>query len=389
MASSKSARILIVTECLLGQWFDGVALIVRHFVRHLPEGVACEVWSLGDPGDAVELNPRCTFKTVTVPKERQRAWLLRVLGWPASQQLVEQENNGLTRACREADAILVFSSAQSPVTSLILRHWAAKTTLHLTDCSSVYALRFGNRKHYLRHRICEWKAARANPRAIVFVSVLDAETFSRTARAAKNSVFALPLGVDIDQFQPGPASADDPERPFTILFTGVLSYFPNMRAAGYIAREMLPLLPQSTRVIIAGMEPQQELYDIAASDPRLVITGALPDIEKIYHQADVFVAPMQEGTGMQNKILQALASGLPVVASPLCAAAFTVVPEAVLVRPTIPDMVDTIAKLQADPDDRAQLARAARQFAIDELSWPHRCRVLLERAGIHPDSDTH
>jgi len=387
VASTQSARILIVAECLLRQWFEGTALIVRHFIRHLPEGVACEVWSLGDPGDAAELNPRCTFKTVTVPKERQRAWLLRALGWQISHRKVKQENNGLPQACRDADAILIFSSAESPVTSLILKHWAAKTTLHLTDCASLHAVRFGNRRHYLRHRICEWKAARANPRVIVFVSVLDAETFTRTAKPAGKPALALPLGVDIDQFQPGPASADDPDRPFTILFTGVLSYFPNMRAAGYIARELLPLLPQSTRVIIAGMEPRPELYEIAARDPRLVITGALPDIEKIYHQADVFVAPMKEGAGMQNKILQALASGLPVITTPICAAAFAVVPEAIIVRPTIPDMVDAIAKFQADPDHRAQLARAARQFAVDELSWPHRCLVMLELAGIEINAD--
>jgi glycosyltransferase involved in cell wall biosynthesis len=381
MPVGQQPKIVVVTESLLGQWFDGVSLIVRHFIRHLPSDMACEVWSLGAEADAPVLNSKCSFQTLVVPREPRLSWLLRVIGIPAGIKNAENSNKSLKAVCASADAIMIFSSVQSPVTSWIVRSWPEKTLLHLTDCASLHAKRFGNHKYYIRHRLMEWATGRATLSSIVFVSPFDAEVFRKTSRT-NSPVVALPLGVDTEQFRPLAHPDHDNIRPFTVLFTGVLSYYPNGRAAHFIARDILPLLPSEMRVIIAGMEPAEELYAVAENNPRLVITGAMPDIERIYGEAHVFLAPMFEGAGMQNKILQALASGLPVITTPICALAFSTLPDAIRICADANAMVAAIKELQSDEIQRQTMAANARKFAVDELSWENRATALLEHAGI-------
>lgn len=233
----------------------------------------------------------------------------------------------------------------------------------------------------------EWRTGRFALPAIVFVSPFDAEVFQKTSHT-ESKVHALPLGVDTEQFRPRNPSTDGPHRPFTILFTGVLSYSPNAQAALFIARDLLPLLPPEMRVIIAGMEPADELYAFSQNDPRLVITGALPSIEEIYDEADVFIAPMFEGAGMQNKILQALASGLPVITTPICAVAFSTPPDALRICPDAISMVEVILGFREDEAQRLETAGQAREFAVDELSWKRRTTSLLKLSGVRLGADS-
>ncbi len=108
-----------------------------------------------------------------------------------------------------------------------------------------------------------------------------------------------------------------------IVFTGSMDYLPNADAAKYFCREVLPRmraqLPEA-RFVIAGRNPARSLRKLAAN-PAVCVTGSVPDIRPYLRGASAAVAPLHTARGVQNKVLEAMAMGLPVMASSKPAAA--------------------------------------------------------------------
>ena len=123
----------------------------------------------------------------------------------------------------------------------------------------------------------------------------------------------IPNGIDLDYFRPierGRFSAG-------MIFTGAMDYLPNIDAARYFCADILPLVRRQipdARFYIVGLNPPPEVQRLAAT-PGVVVTGAVPDVRPYYARASVCVAPLRLGRGVQNKVLQAMAMGLPVVTS--------------------------------------------------------------------------
>lgn len=378
---SEKKRIVILTSSDLEKWFDGVSLIIRNFIKNLPDDVECDIWSFGDTSNFKSLYPKHSFREIILPNQPRLNWILRFLGINNFTEKYKSLNKDLEFSCATTEAIYLFDSAHSPLTSWILNYWPSKTILHLTDCSTLHSGRFRKIKPFIRSFLMEWRVARYSVNRIIFVSSYDAAFFRRFTYP-KSPVISLPLGVDTDQFAPICRSEKIKQSPFTLLFTGVLSYAPNAEAALFLARDLLPLLPQDMNLIIAGIEPKEELYALAAKDKRLKITGAIEKIEKIYHEADLFIAPMFSGAGMQNKILQALASGLAVITTPICALAFNELCKSIIVCPDIKSMISCIIKFKDDANYRSILSNEARNYAVNEFSWINRTYALLDIAGI-------
>ena len=103
----------------------------------------------------------------------------------------------------------------------------------------------------------------------------------------------------------------------TVIFTGDMSYFPNQEAVIFFAREVLPLIRRSVegaRFLIVGRNPGKKVTGIAEIDG-VEVTGFVPDVRTYLAKAHVAVAPFSIAAGIQNKILEAMAYGLPVVAT--------------------------------------------------------------------------
>ncbi len=123
----------------------------------------------------------------------------------------------------------------------------------------------------------------------------------------------LPNGVDLDTFSAG---GHDYSHNHTLLFTGNMDYAPNIDAVIYFTREILPLVQSkypNVRFVIAGQRPVKKVQELA--DDNIKVTGFIKDLASVYNEASVVVAPLRFGAGTQNKVLEAMAMGVPVVCS--------------------------------------------------------------------------
>lgn len=148
----------------------------------------------------------------------------------------------------------------------------------------------------------------------VFISVRDREATAGSA-AARSSI--LPNGVDLD-FWRRTASKRNSDM---IIFTGAMHYRPNADAALHLIESIFPRVQQAipkAKLFIVGRDPSLALR---AAGRRLgvEVTGFVDDVRPFLEAATVFAAPLRIGSGMQNKVLEAMAMEVPVVASPLAA----------------------------------------------------------------------
>jgi sugar transferase (PEP-CTERM/EpsH1 system associated) len=154
--------------------------------------------------------------------------------------------------------------------------------------------------------------------ATLFVSDAEADLFRQLAPESAGCVHSVPNGVDCDYFNPAGSYANPyPSSDFPIVFTGAMDYWPNVDAVTWFAQEVMPLLGDETRLrfYIVGSNPSPVVKALAA-DPRIIVTGRVEDVRPYLAHARAAVAPLRVARGIQNKVLEAMAMGRPVVASP-------------------------------------------------------------------------
>ncbi len=235
----------------------------------------------------------------------------------------------------------------------------------------------------------ECKLRRYEPRlAALFHQTLitsahDADAFRALAHAAGLTLplSVVPNGVDLDYFQ---SPADAVRAPRNILFSGKMSYAANHDAALYFVREIWPLVRKSypdATLTLAGSGPRADLLALGALPASGIhVTGHVPDLRPFLAQASVAVCPLRIGVGIQNKALEAMAMGLPVVATPLAARALPPDAPGRLLRTaqTPAEFAHAIADLLARPDDARQMGLAARRYVETHHNW----HILTEQLTI-------
>ncbi len=182
----------------------------------------------------------------------------------------------------------------------------------------------------------------------------------------RDEILIIPNGVDHDFFKP-----QEREKKYDLVFTGNMSYPPNVNAVEYLANEILPIVWKSrpeTTLYIAGATPDPKVKK-AASD-KIIVSGWLDDIRDAYAQSRVFIAPMRIGTGLQNKLLEAMSMRLPAITSPLANASLGAKPdEEILIGSNAQEMAQHIITLLTDTQKAEQIAQAGFDFTNRVYDW--------------------
>jgi len=178
----------------------------------------------------------------------------------------------------------------------------------------------------------------------------------------------FPNGVDRDFFAP----TDEPFDPDAISFVGRMDYFPNQQAMQNFCDQVFPLIRQArpaARLSIIGAEPSPAMLRLAEREG-VTVTGTVPDVRDFVRQSAVSVAPLTIARGTQNKILECMAMGVPVVTSSAAAGGVDAVPgEHLLVADSPDDTAGAILKIMGDPAERERLAAAGRTRITSHHSW--------------------
>lgn len=178
----------------------------------------------------------------------------------------------------------------------------------------------------------------------------------------------FPNGVDTDYFRP----ATTPYDPNLICFAGRMDYFPNQQAVLRFCEDVLPRVRaqrSDARLVVVGAEPPASIRRLAEL-PGITVTGTVKDVRPFVQNAAVSVAPLIVARGTQNKILESMAMGVPVVSTPLAARGVDAVAgrDLLVAEPGQP-MADAVLGLLASPAHRQALADQGRNRILGSHSW--------------------
>ncbi len=156
-----------------------------------------------------------------------------------------------------------------------------------------------------------------------------------------------------------------------------MNYPPNVEAVVFIVNEILPAFPNA-KLLVAGATPHPKLVKLAKDNTNVVISGWIDDIRTAYASAEIFFAPMKTGTGMQNKLLEAMALGVPCVTTSLANNAIGAVHnESIIVCDTHQQMILQLKELIQHPELREKIGSAGKQFVSERYSWKKATQHLI------------
>ncbi|MFN7115947.1 MAG: glycosyltransferase [Saprospiraceae bacterium] len=215
----------------------------------------------------------------------------------------------------------------------------------------------------------QWAADRFN-----HCTIISEQDKSLLNIVNKDQVSVVPNGVDIEFFCPNWSF----NKKYDIVFVGNMGYHPNVEAAKYLVKNVLPLLQQqlpNVTVLIAGARPTPEVKNLAGANVH--ISGWLDDIREAYWSAKLFMAPIFLGSGQQNKILEAMACALPCITTPqVNNAIHASVNETILLAEKAEDFANFAVQLLAEEARREQMGAHARKFVAARFSWQSATAIL-------------
>jgi polysaccharide biosynthesis protein PslH len=209
------------------------------------------------------------------------------------------------------------------------------------------------------------RATRRRFNAIVVFAERDLPAVEPTAGAA--ALVRIPLAVEVPSRALDPEGADPP----TIVFIGGFAHPPNVDAALWLGTTLFPRVLERVPdacLDVVGQEPSEEVRALARG--RVSVHASVPDVTPYLDHAAVVVAPIRLGGSMRMKVLEALASGKALVATPRAAEGVEAVPGDHFVLATDADeLVEALVALLLEPERRRVLGQRARVWAEAHLGW--------------------
>ncbi|MFZ1059027.1 MAG: glycosyltransferase family 4 protein [Candidatus Rokuibacteriota bacterium] len=379
-------RILVLTHNMQYPIEDGQSLRIYHYVRHLrrthsfvlvtfgvpphPEPIRDlfeQIWTVPRPGSQPEpLSLRKIARAISVDHAFYRD--------PAMEDLI-------CRTIREERFDVVWASGWD-MTAYTSRPLGLPVLADVVDEGFVEYSRELLRSRRAKEALLNLRHLFVNVRwerkyfrhasACLVVSTVDARWLRRFVPGVP--VHVVENGVDAEYFRP----AGEPEEHPSIIFEGNMSFPPNVDAACYLAREILPLVRQdfpNTRLYLVGRDPDPAVR--ALEGCAITVTGRVPDVRPYLARAALFVCPMRRGAGIKNKLLQAWAMAKATVATPVACGGLRIAPgENILVARGAKAIACETVRLLSDEGLRRRMGAKARQIVLEHYSWEAKAAEL-------------
>ena len=368
-----------------------------HVLKHLAERYRVHLGTFVD--DAADwqhvdtVRSLCAGETLCLPLSPRAAKLRSVLGLATGQALAlpYYRDARMTRWVDELverhriRRVVVFSS---PMAQYVNDLEDVDRLIDFVDVDSdkwkQYADTSGRTMAWLyrreAERLLEFERHSAS-RAIasVFVTKPESALFRRLAGDLTSPVITVENGVDAEYFSADGVAAPagwrrpraDP-RNHSIVFTGAMDYKPNVDAAAWFSREVLPLIRHQmpdAAFWIVGARPTAEVRSLARAG-EIHVTGTVAEVRPYLAHAGVVVVPMRLARGIQNKALEAMAMGAATIVSTTSANALNAVAgRDFRIADDAESFARTVVELLNDPLGRDQLGRAGRQAVLEHYDW--------------------
>jgi len=312
-------------------------------------------------------------------KLRALPWLLTskpiTLGAYGSSALQAE----VDRCIGEMDMAYAFSSSMG---AFFLHHNQTPRVMHFAELDSDKWRQYASKKRFPASWVYnrEYRTLFAFERELAAVTVDNIFCTSLEKRIFEDRIPGFPAtamrnGIDLVHHQPDYDSAEAGH----IVFVGVMDYYPNVEGCLWFCREILPRIQAEipgTRFSIVGSHPTPEVQRLAQLEG-VEVTGFVDDPRDWLRRAAVSVAPLRIARGIQNKVLEAMAMGLPVVGTTSATQGVEGVPgRDFLVEDEVGGQVEAICGLLREPARARALGQTGRDFVEKEYDWEITLRPL-------------
>ena len=199
----------------------------------------------------------------------------------------------------------------------------------------------------------------------------------------KDEILIVPNGVDHEYYTPREC-----KKKYDIVFTGNMAYAPNVNAVEYLAYQIMPIvwekLPDA-KLYIAGAIPDPRVKKVASD--RIIISGWIDDMRDAYAQSKIFIAPMRIGTGLQNKLLEAMSMRLPCITTTLANNSLHAEDgKEILVGNNEQELAQHIITLLTDKDKASALAQNGYDFVHRVYDWGEATKIMEDEMKLKVES---
>ena len=350
--------------------------LVERLARHHEVTVMAFAHDEGDEQGAEALRAK-GFETITVPLDlrRQKFRSLPTLLTRTPMTLAVYGSNAMQAAVDEKmktmDGAYAYSSSMGAFLLGQDKPWA----MHFAELDSDKWLQYADRHRWPQSAVYrrEWRLLEQFESQVadatiqnVFCTPLEQSIFQD--RIPGHPSMVLRNGVDLEHFSPRPSEAE----PEHLVFTGVMDYFPNIDGCIHFVKEVLPRVWAEfpgVRLSIVGSRPSKKILRLGATDG-VEVTGFVDSTADWMARASIGVAPLRVGRGIQNKVLEAMAMGLPVVGTTSATQGVAAIHgRHYLVADRAEEQAHAIRGLLRDPEARTRLGLAARRFVEENHAW--------------------
>lgn len=386
-------RILFLTQRVPYPPNRGDRIINYHYIRHLAREHEVIVGCLSDgPSDSENIAAlkKLVAGVVAVPVSRTNSrWRalksLATTSRPLTLAYFDEPEFRRRIGALLRDSRFDLAMASSSSMAMFIERADVPRIIQFVDLDSQKWLSYSQDSRLPRRWVYRQEARRllAYEQAVarsfdcsLFCSSRELQDFRRlvpgvAARVIRN-------GVDLEYFQPQREPVSDGNN---LVFTGVMNYRPNSDGAGWFAREVFPRIrrdvPKAT-FTICGASPDSAVQRLARQ-PGIEVTGAVPDVRPYLNRAGVAVVPVRIARGIQNKLLEAMAMGLPAVTTTAAFAGLQAdLGDSVRVADEPAQFAEHVVRFLRDEPRRTRAGREARAVVESRFRWDQSLAELDE-----------